>query len=192
MYKSEILVYHGTDYQAAQQIKDGCFKTKQNLRHWLGNGVYFYLDKDLAVWWASRPSQRFGSTITNPAIITAKLNLSAGNVLDLRSLKDYRQIAKWYYEFSEIVCSYCANEEIIDSEKLRCSFFDYLMKKKDIDIIIGSFTKKQPYRDDPEIEYLEGVDLGYPEVQICVREDRQKTIIKIMSIELLDSKESCI
>ena len=183
-----LTVYHGTDYSVAQKIQKEYFTIKQNKFHWLGNGIYFYQDKDLAKWWASSPSKRFGTEIINPAIISAEINLKKANLLDLRTLKGYRECAKCYSEFSDIVCSYYADDKAIDLERLRCCFFDYIMKKNDIDVIIGSFTKKQPYKDEPEIEYLEAVDLGYPEVQICVRADRQRTLIKIVNIEEIDIK----
>ncbi|MFR2561553.1 MAG: hypothetical protein ACLS8R_01670 [Anaeromassilibacillus sp.] len=47
------LAYHGTDRERAEKILAGAFRVKANDEHWLGTGVYFYLDASLARWWTT-------------------------------------------------------------------------------------------------------------------------------------------
>ena len=54
----KLQVYHGTEFEIAQKICKEEFICKKNLEHWLGNGIYFYLDKPLAKWWTTNPSKK--------------------------------------------------------------------------------------------------------------------------------------
>ena len=85
------MLYHGTDLENAKKICKNGFRWKQNDEHWLGNGVYFYLDRDLAEWWTTNPSKIFGTEIKVPCILSAEVSIKDERVLDLRNLQDYRE-----------------------------------------------------------------------------------------------------
>ena len=65
----KLKLYHGTDFDIAQKICAEGFMCKTNLEHWLGNGIYFYLDKPLAKWWTTNPSKKFGTVIKQPVVL---------------------------------------------------------------------------------------------------------------------------
>ena len=69
MGKTKIKVYHGTDKSVVDDIMRSGFRCKPNKEHWLGEGIYFFIDKSLAEWWTSNPSKKHGVNVTNPAII---------------------------------------------------------------------------------------------------------------------------
>lgn len=162
-----LLAYHGTDRGCAEKILQGGFRVKPSEEHWLGNGVYFYLDRSLAQWWTTRPTRKFGGEVREPAILECVLEPS-GKVLDLRRLDDYR----WFAEEYAAVIAYLAEQahvEQVSFKRLRCMFCDYLHKRYGVDLLVGTFhLPEQPYlnmRCTPDFDKL---CLSYVETQVCV------------------------
>ncbi len=171
-----LLLFHGTDYTAATNILKSGFIVKENRTHWLGNGIYFFIDKSLATWWTTRPSSKFGCKITKPAILECVFDYTLENVLDLRNFDDYIFCMEQFEKFcNALYRPYCALEEI-GFDKLRCTFFDWLLDVKKYDAIIGTFcSAQQPYlapqRD--KASDFKHLNLEYTEVQVCIPCDRQ-------------------
>ena len=92
-------VYHGTDQSVAQDILRQGFRCKENKEHWLGEGIYFYIDKSLAEWWTTNPTTKHGMAINNPAIIECTIEVDEDKVLDLRTLKGYEKYVDLYNSF---------------------------------------------------------------------------------------------
>jgi len=85
------LGFHGTDQSIVDKVINGGsdLEPRNNPYDWLGFGVYFWDNSySRALEWAQNLSQRPGSTIENPAVIGAIIDL--GNCLDLL---DYSNIA---------------------------------------------------------------------------------------------------
>lgn len=186
-----LLVYHGTDFAIAQQIRSEGFKPKLNPEHWLGNGIYFFTDETLAKWWsAHKPTNKHGTEIKVPAVIKATLIINDERVLDLRKLNDYIKFLEWENEYKQKIIEQARSSNgkcLIDSKKYRCDFFDFVFKEKNMDVIIGSFHKPdQPYCPPETEDILRRLSLSYSEVQVSVKSDKQNEILKITDIvELL-------
>ena len=83
----KVLAFHGTDYDVAQKIDHEGFISKPSLEHWLGNAIYFYIDELLAKWWTTRPSNKFGTSISWITII-----ISLNGTMNTRRKKKKRPI----------------------------------------------------------------------------------------------------
>ncbi len=174
----KLTLYHGTDKKCAERIVVHGFKFKASDEHWLGNGVYFYLDSDLANWWTTKPSARFGSTINEPVVLTFEIEISSDKILDLRFLSGYRQCLDSYAEFEDAAFKSIRLGESIEKKRLRCSFFDYAFSALNLDCIIGNFilSKNVYLRDKPKelLAQLRRLDIPYAETQVCIKNGLDK------------------
>ena len=169
----EILLeaFHGTDKNCAERILKSDFKSKPNKAHWLGNGIYFYLDNSLAQWWTSKPSKTFGAKILNPAIICCKIDVNEDFVIDLRKYEDYEMFIKIYYDhFLPLVISGRIKIKLDDFRHLRCDYCDFFSQKIVCKMIIGNFyLPTQPYlKKEHYREFSNKFKLAYTEVQVCL------------------------
>lgn len=177
-----LILYHGTDYEIAQTIMRDEFLVKKNDEHWLGNGIYFYIDDSLAKWWTSNPTKKHGSTIKKPAIIKAMLIVPDNRVLDLRRKSDFDKLVEWELDYRTKCVEYASDEDI-NGYKYRCALFDDILNRRGIDVIIGGFdSKNQPYNDTRTISLLKKLRITYTEIQVCVKTDAQKELLNVIEI----------
>lgn len=177
----DIAAYHGTDYNNAEIIFSEGFTFHPNLEHWLGNGIYLYQDYSLAKWWTTNPTSKFGSKITNPAIISCNVHLDENKILNLLKLEDYCHFSNIFKV--DFYPQYKSRHPIdpIDWKILRCTYCDYLNETYELDAIIGNFNKQdQPYLPLKHNNEFDDFLLQYTEVQICVF---NKDIITNIEIE---------
>ena len=178
--------YHGTDYSVANKIIEDGFRCKPNNEHWLGNGIYLYPDFDLAKWWTTRPTKKHGMTIETPTIIECHIEVEKDKVLNLCSLKGYKNYVEMYNEFFKEFTHRADTTITPTFKQLRCAFFNYIFMNNDFYIVIAPFIlPDQPYMphyfDDT---YANEMHIMYPEIQICISETMQ-TIIKDKKIHKL-------
>lgn len=158
--------YHATDRKCLDGILKEGFIYKPNKEHWLGNGVYFFIEYELARWWYKTEHKNFGQKIKNPIIIEVTLNVDSDNMVDFRILNDYNWIAHKYNQFINEIFEYGTPTQPINYNKLRCSFFDWISNAYKIKVVIGSFSKyKSSYlKSNLPIKF----QLPYIEYQVCV------------------------
>jgi hypothetical protein len=185
----ECVLYHGTDKKYANDIISNGFVVKENRRHWLGNGIYFFTDEALARWWTTNPSKKFGHNISSPAIIQCVFASDDDTILDLRKFDDYTYCFEQFQHFyNNMYRPYCTMREI-DINRLRCTFFDWLFDTHQYTAIIGTFlSAEQPYyKPIRQAENnFKNLNLAYNEVQVCIPEARQGHIVD-MKIQMLGS-----
>ncbi len=170
-------LYHGTDYEIAKIIQQDEFKATISDEHWLGNGIYFFMDECLAKWWTTNPSKKYGTRINNPAIVQIATIIEREKVLDLRKLEDFERLIEWEQEFRQ--CVEEAVDEPVPWRKYRCALFDYIMESKDIEAIIGCFyLPKQPYITKDMLKFFKKLHIVYPEIQVCIKQESQAQVIK--------------
>lgn len=162
--------YHGTDLNSAQNILKTDFIYRANKEHWLGNGIYFYMDLSLAKWWTSNPSRKFGVRVNSPAILNVKLKLQDDEILDLRKLDDYNQFINLYYdEYIPLLKLGILEIPPVNQYQIRCSFCDYLEEQYGLKAIIGNFSLlSQPYLPSRYKLFTKAMKLYYIETQLCV------------------------
>ncbi len=166
-------LYHGTDAACADAICSGGFIYKPNNNHWLGNGVYFYTDLDLAKWWTTNPSSQFGTRVKNPAVIVFDIDISPDSILDLRTLSGYRKCISLYSKYESIAFKNIEFEEISKKKQIRCSFFDFAFEYSKLSCVIGNFyLGNNAYLSCvPQniLDELRRFNLPFIETQVCIK-----------------------
>lgn len=176
-----MIAYHGTDYENAKKICSEGFTYKPNEEHWLGNGVYFFMDRSLAKWWTTNPTDKFGDEVKKPAIICCNLEIDENRTINLLNLENYIQFSEIFEDFYYSKYKPQHPYETPTWQKLRCTYCDYLAKTYELDMIIGNFNKPdQEYLPPKHNNEFDKFLLQYTEVQICIF---NKSIITDMTIE---------
>ncbi len=166
--------FHGTDISNVDSILKSGFKCKPNKQHWLGNGIYFYMDYSLAQWWTTNPTSKFGVNVKNGGIIKCNIIVNDDEyILDLRKLNDYTKFVDIYRkEFIPFLFRgelTTKEHEIIDIKTLRCTYCDYLRSKYKYKLIIGTFyIPTQPYMPMECGKFFDTFNISYIESQICI------------------------
>lgn len=173
--------YHGTLYSNKDSIlNNGFVISNKRDDHWLGHGVYFYKDIDLAIWWSNnvvKSAYRKNKGLFNGGIVfKVIMEPQDHKVLDLddRSTltlfneycihihEEYKKINK------EIVVE--AKDEFTLKNKLRCIYLDIYKDEHDIDLVMYTFARQSPSYSWNFKKHGKPMDLGldYKEPQICV------------------------
>lgn len=162
-----ITAYHGTDEKYLPDILKNGFKIKNNKHHWLGHGIYFYFDYELAKWWSHSPTSQFGNQNDNPVVIKAEIKSNTKNTIDTRVLDDYKTLLEMYNEFFNELCMKGTVVEKINSKVLRCMFFDWVHNNyENINVFIAGFEKKKKHKNNNQLKGK--FQIPYIEYQICV------------------------
>ena len=195
--------YHGTSSAAKESISARGLDpeaTKPRKDHWLGRGVYFFEDRDQAMWWAVDITKKQRDRDSYPVIYGADIAAEESQVLNL---DDNREIAAFYAfirDSMENIKKMCQEGNIgypiFDKSKLRGVFFDYYKKEFGIKVIICTFTKNYVrYVSDYPTEQGErelqktlarALGVYFKEKQFCVSD---KSCIKNVRL-VYDGKES--
>lgn len=181
----EIVGYHGTKLKVIESIVSDNFKIAPHGKmdnHWLGHGVYFFSDYELAEWWAQTKvnvqNRKYGLN-DQPGVIKAKI--CANNIMDLDNpfqLNRFIDLCKRMQDDivkRGIVIDFTKNmknpkDSLKILERKRCYFMDLIKEDDKVDVIIYTFSKNSPsyagskYHKDIVKEY----GLSYNERQICV------------------------
>ena len=96
-----VLGFHGCDETTCNRvINGGNLKPSKNDYDWLGNGMYFWeTDPIRAMEWAEQAAKRPSSSVKNPAVIGAVIDL--GNCLDLTNRKSQPFLRLGYEKLQE-------------------------------------------------------------------------------------------
>ena len=178
-------LFHGTDKKVVKAIQKEGFRLKASHEHWLGNGIYFYMDKSLAQWWTTNPTAKFGTKIENPVVLRCSISKKESElkVLNLLNLEDYEF---YYREFVDCFWpKYIAAhpKDGADYKKIRCAYLDFLKALYGLDVVIGNFNAPdQPYMTDVQNDIFESLKLIYTEIQVCVFDSSIINIEEIISL----------
>lgn len=175
--------YHGTDKKCAEQIQKNGFRVRKNKNHWLGNGVYFFLDQSLAVWWCKSPTSKFGEKIDIPVIIEVDILSNEDNTIDTRLLEHYNWLGEKFEEFKgRFFNSGRVMSKELKEPQVRCAFFDWLHAEFECaDVIIGGFQKKNPAYIQNSVPYE--FHIPYVEYQVCVFENELIHVSDVFELE---------
>lgn len=170
------LGFHGTDKSIVEAVLNGKedLKPRNNPYDWLGYGVYFWDNSySRALSWAEELSKRPNSSIKEPAVIGAILDL--GNCLDLL---DYSNIDLVKLGYHTLNTTFMATGKALPINKGKTE--DLLLRELDC-ASIESLHELIKENNKPEFDSVRGVfwegnpiypDAGFKEknhIQICVR-----------------------
>jgi hypothetical protein len=77
----ETVGYHGTSEENVSDILENQFIAVRRDEHWLGQGIYFYDDSQLAEWWIKKKLETYSGV--GPAVIKATMRCEKNSFLDL-------------------------------------------------------------------------------------------------------------
>ena len=178
----EVVGFHGTESSAKISVaKYGLDpqRTMHRKDHWLGQGVYFFIDEGKAMWWASSVADKKN---TYPIIYRVIISGDESVVLNL---DDPFQFAEFLDNSINMVmrkpvedAENTANVDIIlDSKIFRCVLFDCYKDMYHKDIIIGTFEKdcvryagiiQEEERLKIQKDIVRKLQISFRETQICV------------------------
>lgn len=169
-----LLGYHGCDASLARSLvlRESHLRPSRNEYDWLGNGAYFWEDDPKRAFeWASTLAQQPNSSIEEPAVVGAVLEL--GNCLNLSEQASLDLLLEAYEDFQQVVKRYGLQlpkntGEGYKAHYLDCAVFEFLHKKRK--------QQDEPPFDTVRAFFIEGTEL-YPtagvrtldHVQLCVR-----------------------
>jgi hypothetical protein len=167
---SIITGYHGTHIKYVNSILSEGFKSNEREDHWLGQGIYFYADFELAKWWAEKKFNRFRKTA---AIIYVEIKAESKDILDLDTLSGYNFFLT---EIKQILSKLKISFKFPVDKRIEnlCFALDLLKNELGINVIIRTFSKKNPSYGGHKISDFEKnyfnlpYDFVYLEKQICV------------------------
>lgn len=167
--------YHGTARKNTKNITSEGFVSKIRDDHWLGQGIYFYSDYDLALWWIKT---KMGSVDgSHCAVFKATMQCQEHLWLDLDSPKGVD------YFFQEVMEILLEDETLISlrfetgttEERIKnfCFACDLLKQLRGIQLMARTFRKKRPSYARHNIDDFNRnffplpIDFMYLERQIC-------------------------
>lgn len=176
-YEKTFHCFHGTTEEAYNQIVQSgkfTFQTREN--HWLGNGVYFFLDDYLkAKWWAKEAVKKELRTDKNkkvlPAVLYIEANVDIDKIIDLNSEKGQLILNQFIeflfehgFEFQEK-----PNEKLSKQQQehyFRCAVMDLLVESEGYTASCYLFpNNEKPYIFESLKEYGIMNNKGH---QLCV------------------------
>lgn len=168
--------YHSTTKENATNIISNGFRLPEKVdnrffEYWLGAGVYFFEDKEVAEWWNSKPSDTFG---TSGEHIVLKSEIHPKNIFDIRKVSSWNQLVTFFDLFMKTLINSCVVNDKNGDEKnikkrLRCLFFNWFRETFQCDMIIAAFNQSEfNYLDSGEYSIEKEMDIYYTEVQYCV------------------------
>ena len=167
--------FHGCDKSVVEYvIIGGNLKPSQNSYDWLGHGIYFWENNEArALQFAEEASKRKSSSIKNPAVIGAVIDL--GYCLDLTDMSCLYEIKQSYNALKMAL-----NEVQLPKNKVVGTSSDLLIRNLDCAVIEFEHTINEKAKvksfDSVRGIFVEGDELfpnsGIREknhIQICVR-----------------------
>jgi len=146
---------------------------KQGDNHWLGHGIYFFSDFELADWWAKTKVKNHNKKYSNIDMASViKAEIQAERIVDLDNPSEMNNFVEYCHKFQAELVKEGVVLELVDinSKQKRCFFMDSYKLEKDIEVIIYTFSKKNPSYASSKYhkEVFRELDLHYNEKQICV------------------------
>lgn len=160
------ILYHGTKYQYKDNILNNGFTYRERKNHWLGQGIYFFEDKDQALCWDTKGIRK--------VIFEVEIEVPLVEVLDLDSISGMTF-------FKKEVNSILTNSDIMlefkeeDEHTNRCFFLDIVKTiNPNISLIKFTFQLKDPKYDKRELKQIQDkIPLGLTinQLQYCLHKN---------------------
>lgn len=179
--KTSLLIgFHGCDKKVCDDVLNGKeLKPSLNSYDWLGNGIYFWeSDPARALEWAQQAAERTSSSIKEPAVLGAVLDL--GNCLDLMNRQSipvlqlgHEWLKKSYEKTGEPMPQ---NKDIKNNNDLLLRYLDCAVIEKIHEVVKNSPNESLFPFDSVRGLFLEGNTVyegsGFREkthIQLCIR-----------------------
>jgi len=190
--------FHGTCSKHFKSIKEYGLdpkKVKYREDHWLGQGVYFFDDLEIAEWWAIDQSEKSYNINTYPIVYSAQIIADKHRILNLDNKIELDSFLDFIVQTSDdIKVAYTEKVPEFTEESFRAVYFDYYKRQNDIAVIIYTFSKPlvkyAKMRNHNETKLIKKfsniLKIDYHEKQICVSD---KICIEDIKIEYNGKEE---
>lgn len=123
-----ICCYHGTDEASSQSILSSKeFIVKRRQDHWLGNGVYFFIDDfKKAEWWANQITKKNGKL---PVVLYLNLDVDDTELLNLNIESDLDTLNNFSKELFKDLKKHNVFIKFKDEHELNCFVLDSFFEK---------------------------------------------------------------
>lgn len=167
----EIEGYHGTFKDNVHKIIEEGYTFSRRENHWLGQGIYFYEDIELAKWFITRKyNKKYRKQIS---VIKSILNTASDKVLDLDTNDGVDFV---YKALKELINEIKIEFNIDDETTNRCIILDIIKEYYSIDIIKMTFKTNNQSYGGANIKFFEEnyfpVGIYYSETQICATDNK--------------------
>lgn len=159
--------FHVTDKSNVGSIMANGFTYNKNTKHWLGNGIYFFDQINLAEWWSNKSNKLNYGKIKEPAILEVFIEDEDNHIADLRKFEVYNFFNDKYTEYKKAILNK-RYQDSVNEDEIRCAFFEWIKSKADINIVIAVFYKNSFNEILTTNNELKNIGIKFPEVQICV------------------------
>lgn len=137
--------FHGTKLENAKSIfSEQEFRFRPRPNHWLGNGVYFFVDDEYqAKWWASKGGHR-GTNL--PAVLYFPLTITRNELLNLNSIRDLEILDKFAEELISKIGKVLVELGNTGTQNFHCFLLDsFMLENKQYKAVRRTFlsTKKE-------------------------------------------------
>lgn len=175
----KIIGYHGTTEENGNNIIESQeYKYDESRNHWMGDGIYFFEDPDLAEQWANDMVEKEKKEKKAPMVLVNTLHCENDRCLDLTKLKNKDKFRTDFTEFfNELKTArnggLVIGDESTSKKEVLSLYYNYLKKQNGYDIIINTFVKKNTkyattkMPKDFNLSYDLFTGLSFVEVQIC-------------------------
>lgn len=179
----QMVAYHGTLREFAENIREKGFTPKIRKNHWLGQGVYFYDEFELAHWFIAinsktDPQKKLGSG--EIGIIKVNLGCSTEKILDLDTVQG---INFFYQSIKDLWTELGTLTFLPDEHVIRCALLDIICEVYGFHVVLKTFEKPNPTYGNVDTARFDQeifpVNIKYKERQVCVRNTECINIIEI-------------
>jgi len=181
----EIIGFHGTKLENVNSIILDNFKIaeiKKTDNHWLGHGIYFFNDYELAKWWADTKVTSHIKKYARKSIASVvRAKIKVENIMDLDNPFVMNRLEQYCQELEEeivaqgIILNFVMGDNskkglILAKQRKRCFWLDKIKQDKNIDVFIYTFTKNDPSYaiSKYHVSAIKELGFNYNEKQICV------------------------
>lgn len=181
----KIIGYHNTESDNVDDIIANGFKPKKNEKHWLGQGIYFFDDSEIAF--------RNIDMLTHEKdikTIAAEIDVEDNQFLNLdkpQKLNEFRSYFNQLYqdmkrEGLQLVVKGKAEKDVLLT--YRCFILDLYKKEKGYHVVTKTFPKDNPPYAETVVD-LKYFGLPFLETYICVSGNEYITNMNVMEREWL-------
>lgn len=171
-YYSTYNLFHGTTMSSLEKIlSERNFTFENRNDHWIGNGVYFFVDDpSKAKWWAKqacKKASRSESVIHKQAVIFLEgYSILRSKVIDLDTEYDRIKIRNFikYLEGLGTVIKTIGSDEDQKMNQKRCQVIDIFVAYYDIYASKKTFYKEELVKDKEIYEH----GISNNEIQFCI------------------------
>lgn len=166
--------YHGTgEANSTEILSSQVFEFKYRPNHWLGQGVYFFInDYEKAKWWAenNRPNKK-----TKPVVLKCEIQLKESELLDLNIERDLKKLDDFATEFFESLKRENISIKFNDIHEKNCKLIDlFLNENKCYKAIHRTFNSTNTKTNSAGFQMLSD--------QLCITD---QSIIPFEEVELI-------